>query len=573
MARITSRFGIRRKQGALLRLRGTLTWRRFTKQTGRFVGLLLALLIFLPMTLSMGFGTWFGYTHSPDGWPFVILGFMLVGMWGGWILFPLIAASVSDSIDLDNLMIYPITRRDIVISNIFGTLFDYQTYLLLPLFLPIVVAFGGFGRFAAPNTSLAMLPLALAVCIIGYFLMTVSSQLVLTALGGVLQSRRTRDVAIVLMSLLGFGCWAASQAFVRVADFMTETIEAGSIEAFDPLRVMQWLPTGALARSVEQAAQGAWGISLLWVGYALLWLLVLGWLWGLLLERLLTGQGFLLGDGAGGEQVTKAKSWGLGWMRGWVSAETRFIAAKELKSIWRIPQRRIGLLQAFLMPLVFVAIPFLQGNSDLYGSIEVGASARWLIPSYTLILMWFLGQNMLGWEHSGLSMLLTMPVARRHIFLGKSIALLLIGLPPLAIIGLVLAVLSDDLNMIFWTILGLFTALPAMAVAAVTSALFPYPVQLDFKTNRSSFTRGGCLAAIVILIPVPLAFVLLNLPLYTPLLVAQFVPQFRWAGLIVGILGLPWAVFVFFSGMRIAGNQLSKREPEAISAARPTKND
>ena len=422
-----------------MRLRGKLTWRRFTKETGRIIGLIIGLIFFLPMTLSAGVGSWFGYTHAPDQWPFQILGFVLVGLWMAWITLPLIVASLSDSIDLDNLLIYPLTRRDIVLSNILGTLFDYQTYIALPLFVAIVIGFGGFASLSNPASSLQMLPLLIVVCVVGYGLMVTSSQLLLTLLGGILQSRRTRDVAFVLLSLFGFSCWAISQIVPRLMDGLVDfaDLDAEQLAAWRPLDVMQWLPTGALAKAVEQVTLDNWLSGGLWVAYALVWLFALGWAWGALLERLLTGQGFLLGGGEGKVESGKGKEkdWGLGWLSGVVSAETRFIAAKELKALWRTPQRRIGLLQAFLMPLVFIVLPFIQGAGSPFSVNQIGSNARFIVPSYTLILMWFLGQNMLGWEHSGLPTLLLMPMERWRIFLGKSIAIMLVGLPPLAIVG------------------------------------------------------------------------------------------------------------------------------------------
>ena len=121
--------------------------------------------------------------------------------------------------------------------------------------------------------------------------------------------------------------------------------------------------------------------------------------------------------------------------------------------------------------------------------------------------------------------------------------------------------------------LGLLMALPTLAVWAVASVYFPYPVQLNFKTNRNSFSRAGCLAALVILIPVPIAFVLLSLPMIAPMIISQLVPSLAWVGWACTIFSAFWAPFVFWRGMRVAGRVLVDREPEVIAAAKPTVND
>ncbi len=555
----------------LLRLRRKLTWRRFTQEKGRLIGLIIALIVILPTVVGIAFGAWFGYTHAPDQWPFQILAFVLIGLWIAWIMFPLIAASLSDGVDLERLLIYPIRRRDIVLSNMLGTLYDYPTYLVLPLYVAMIIGFGGFGGRSHAASSLAMLPLLLIVTVVGYGLMVTASQLATTAFGGILQSRKTRDVAIVLASVFGFGCWAFSQAVARIAEFGSQFLDAEQLEQLDVLHILQWFPPGALAKSVEQATLGRWGMSLIWIGYAAGWLVLLAFLWGALLDRLLTGNGFLIGGGnvEKQEKVKKERNWG--WFDEMFSAETRYIFQKELVTAWRIPQRRIGLLQSYLMPIFIVVFPALSAGGD-FGDIA-GENSIFVIPLYAFFVFWILGQNMLGWEHLGLPFLLTTPVDRGKIFLGKAIALLLLGSIPLILITLILFVLSGSVTVLFYSIIGLFTAFTAMGVNAVFSAFFPYPVQLDFKTNRNSFTRGGCLAAFMVVIPIPIAIFITSLPLIAPPFVARFLPQYSLYAVIVGLLGIVWAVFFLHISTRYAGKELIKREPEVIRAAKPSTAD
>ncbi len=555
----------------LLRLRRKLTWRRFTQEKGRLIGLIIALIVFLPFVVGLAVAAWFGYTHAPDHWPFQILGIVLIGLWFAWILFPLIAASLSDGIDLERLLIYPIQRRDLVLSSALGTLYDYPTYLVLPLFVAMIVGFGGFGERSHPNSSLIMLPFLLVVTIVCYGLMITASQLATTAFGGILQSRKTRDVAIILASVFGFGCWAFSQAVARIAEFSTQFLEPEQVETLDILHILQWFPPGALARSVQYATMGNWGVSLVWFGYAAGWLCLLAYVWGVLLDRLLTGNGFLIGGGGvkQKEKVRKERDWA--WFDEIFSAETRHIFQKELTTAWRIPQRRIGLLQSYLMPIFLVVFPALSAGGSLS---DLGSeNSIFFMPVYAFFVFWILGQNMLGWEHVGLSFLLTTPVERGKIFMGKALALLFLGLIPLIAITLILFVVTGSISVLFYSIVGLFTSFTAMGVNAVFSTFFPYPVQLNFKTNRNSFTRGGCLAAFMVVLPVPLAIFISSLPLIAPPFIVRFFPQYSLYAVILALLGIAWSILFLQVSTRYAGKELIKREPEVIQAAKPATDD
>ena len=571
------------KHRALFKLRGLLTWRRYTSERGRIVGIVIALLFFVPMILGMSFGSWFGYTHAPDQWPFQIMGLLLVALWAVWIVFPVLIAPLSEGVSLEQLLIYPLSRRDLVLSNLIGSLYDYSTYLILPFFIAMFAGFGGFGRISHPATSLLNLPLLLIITLLTYGHMLVTGQLVMTALGGILQSRRMRDIAIALMSLFGLGCWAGSQAMTFVVERLEGVISAEQFTALDLLAYLRWLPTGALANALSQATAGAWGQSILWIGYSTVWLIALSWAWGLLLERLLTGEGFLINVMPAAEPQPKQqkarqrRDWG--WLERWISAETLAIARKEFQMAWRVPQRRLNTIALFMTPIMVSVAPLLA--ADEFGSFRLDdQTILFVYPVYSLFIFWALSQNMLGWEHSGLPTLLTTPVSRHRIFLGKSLMMIVLGsLPILAITILVIATSGNWLYLL-WAVVAVLIGLCPIAVGSVISAMFPYPVQLDYERNRNSFTRGGCIAALMIMIPAPLIMVLLSLPLMATYPIYYFAPNLdwfsfslRWMIVPLVLVGAVISLASFWYGTRWAGDLLLKREPEAIDDARPTKGD
>ncbi|MCX6043669.1 MAG: hypothetical protein NT075_01045, partial [Chloroflexi bacterium] len=199
------------RQWVLLRVRAQLTLRTFTRQRGRIVGLIVTALCFAPLIIGGAIGSAYGYRHLPAPWPAQLLGGVLVLLWLIWIAAPVLAFRLNEGLDLTRLLIYPLRTRDLVASTLLGTLLDFPSYLALPLFIAALIGWGGSWA----------LPVVLVALALSYAHMVIISQLVLTAGGGLLRSRRFRDVSIVILSLLGSSCFFINQgiqALVRRMD-------------------------------------------------------------------------------------------------------------------------------------------------------------------------------------------------------------------------------------------------------------------------------------------------------------------------------------------------------------------
>ncbi|MBK8904243.1 MAG: hypothetical protein IPM53_23895 [Anaerolineaceae bacterium] len=552
----------RSQLGTLLRLRGKLTLRQFTRERGRIIGAIVVILVFGPMIVAAAIGTAVGYGSLEDQWPTALLGAVMVGMWFIWLVFPIVATSINESADITHLLIFPISRRDLVLSTLLGTFFDYPTYLMLPLF---IAAFVGFGFTSA-------FPIVILAILFSYGHMVLIGQFITVTIGGVLQSRRFRDVAIVFFSLVGSSCYFINLAFQRGVERFTDSLSLQEEEAFaetfagwQPLNVLQWFPTGAPARAVQQALDGSWGTAVLWLLYSAVLLAILTWVWFHLLNRLATGGGFLIG---GRPQAEKEKRVTPRSSRrsplDLLPDDLAALVGKELRSAWRIPQRRVGLVQGLLLP-VFMMGPFLY-STDFSGGIS--AIPRWFglsLPFYALFLFWSTSQNMLAWEGRGLPALLLTPQPRWRLFWAKGLVFLLIaGIPYLIVSGAVTAILRDWLT-VAGTITGLGMGIGAMAVTAVGSVLFPIPINLEAKRTRGAFQSGGNFktgCATVTVIPISIAVV--NLPA-AALLGLAFYFNLPWLGFIGAVFSLVYGFGILYAGCRLAGNLLLEREPELVA--------
>lgn len=544
---------------SLLWLRGKLLIRQFTRERGRIVGAVVALVVFGPMIAGATFGTAAGYTQLPNQWPTALLGGVLVLLWFVWLIFPIIFSSINEGMDVTRLLIYPLSRRDLVISTLLGTLFDYPTYLMLPLFGAILWGFDFH-------------PVVLIGVVLSYAHVIIIGQLIATSIGGILQSRRFRDVAIIFFSLLGMSCYFLQIGFQSFITDLTDDISGAQLERLQPLNILQWFPTGAIAKAIELTQSHSWIDVTLWLGYSFIWLLLLIWIWTRLLYRLATGAGFLLGSPAP-QKAKEKKETAVQKTRltpaslfDWLPDDINALVIKEFRSAWRLPQRRIGLIQGLIFPL-FIAGSFFftSGGSDVDLPFFLVNAIGLFLPLYGLFMFWALTQNMMAWEGRGLATLLLTPIPRQRIFYAKAIALLTLTAGPYLLIGSGLLIMAPSWLTGIGLITGLFMGLTAFSVTAVASVMFPMRINLEAKRMQGnfSFQGGGCRSALASTFLVPIAIGAFSLPAALPLLLSWWLEQ-PWISLVGLPLVLLYAGLLFYYSSQFAGSLLLEREAKLM---------
>ncbi len=536
---------------ALLILRARLMIRMFTAEQGRLVGLAMFILIGLPLALGLGFGTAVGYLQLPEPGPAQLLAAVLTGLWIAWMLIPLVAFSVNEGLDITRLLVYPLSKRELIATMLLGTLFDIPTYIMLPLFIAIVV-----GWAATP----ALLVLAPAL-LITYVLMILSSQILLTVLGAILSSRRFRDVIFVLGALVGTSCYFLQRGIQALVEHF---IDLQQIESLRPLTFLRWTPPGSQAQVIASATAGEWGSVLLWLGYGLLFTIILAWIWWQLSVRLITGGGFVLRGFAPAEKAEQRKKQRTWTLPRWLPADLHQVMVKEMLLVWRTPQRRVGLLQGLLIPVLLIGYPLLSDGLPDVVPPWVGL----LIPLYSLFTAWIAGQNSLGVEEKGLAFLLLTPLPRRRLWLGKGIVILALTILPTLAVGLSLLYFLPT----WQTVVGLLAtpgvALAAMAINNLASVFFPYPVRTDGAQVRSNIS-GGCIAGLANSIVVPAVIGLATAPIALVLAASQLLSA-PWIGYAGAVFSIVYGVALFYGlGIVTAARMLLAREAEVLVATEP----
>lgn len=547
---------------ALVGLRGKLTLRQFTRERGRILGAVFALLIFGPLIAGATFGTAVGYRQLPDQWPTGLLGGVFVLLWLIWFSFPIFISSINEGLDVTRLLIYPLPRRSLVVGTLLGTIFDYPTYLMLPLFGAVIFGFG-FG------------PAVLIGIIVCYAHMIIIGQLVTTAVGGIIQSRRFRDVSIILASLFGSSCYFIQQGLAQFAERAGGFVDEETLVTLQPLNALQWFPTGAIARFIEQAQGGNWQMAVVWLAYSLILLALFTFIWSQLLYRLATGGGYLIQLKPREEKAKPAKARAATANQqklSWLSGDIAELALKEARSVWRVPQRRVGLVQGLIFPLFIAGGAIFGGDMTSVDNVPRAVSLG--IPFYALFAYWATTQNMLAWEGRGIATLLLTPVPRHRIFYAKGLVLFWVAGAPYIIIGAIYTLIARDWLAIVGLLTGLGMGLASMSATAVTSVLFPMRINLESKQTRSSFqTSGaGCRNTAGSVILTPLLVLIVAVPGGIMLGLAWWF-DLAWLGFLGVIISFVYGGVMYWGGSRLAGRLLTESEAAVLTTLKHPEED
>jgi ABC-2 type transport system permease protein len=367
-------------------------------------------------------------------------------------------------------------------------------------------------------------------------------------------------VLVVVGAIVGSSCYLLQQGFQSL---VRRFVEPELLETVRLLPILRWLPPGSMAQVIVSAADRQWTDALLWLGYGLLWLLLLAWVWWQLSSRLITGGGFLVQGGARARKEERAQPRRASRNWRWLPADLQQLIAKEFRLIWRTPQRRVGLLQGFLFPLLMVGY-------SVIGSGLPDELPPWLgfsLPIFAIFTAWIAGQNALGMEGKGLPLLLLTPLPRYRFWLAKGIVNFVLTATPVLLLGLVAIAMLPT----WQSAAGLLTipgvVLVTLGITHLGSIFFPYPVRTEGRQVRSN-TRGGCIAGLGNGVLLPAVIGLACVPPALFLAGAHFLsaPWLGWAG---GLFSLIYGLLIFAgAGVVASGRLLLQREAEMIAATK-----
>ncbi|GAC1643632.1 MAG: hypothetical protein NVS4B12_08080 [Ktedonobacteraceae bacterium] len=499
-----------------------LRWKTFIRnytrssgRVGRIIGVVFLILLGLPFMGGIAVVTFFGYRLLPTPANAEILFLVLTGVYLLWIVLPLLEFTVNEGLDISKLALFPLTRAELMLSLIFTSLLDVPTIGLLIVLGAVVAGWA---------VSLPLALMAFLTMVVFYAQVIGISQLVLALLARVLQSRRFRDLSIILIGVFSSSCYLFQQFVLRGIGVVHiyDNLKAGTISPY-----LQWLPPGMAARAIQRAASGDWGISFVWLGGLLATTVLVLYLWQLVVERGLTA------SESGSSSVRRRRTQqtltpvaatsalaSTGLVERIVASQFFSIAVKDIKYYRRDPQLLRLIFQSFISMFVLIAVTLF--NTSGSGRLVIGSWAVMVAPLYALFALTSFSYNVLGMERQSLTSLFLFPVNPKQVLWGKNVVTFLIGLIEVLVLVLVSAFVGNGWDLV----------LPALAIGIAgigiilgcgnfSSIFFPQRMpqgRRGFQTNTSVSSEGGCLRAVmsltvltvmaILLIPVAAGLVL-----------------------------------------------------------------
>jgi ABC-2 type transport system permease protein len=381
----------------------------------------------------------------------------------GWLLLPIFAFGLDDTLDPASLMVYPLCTRPLAMGLLAASATGAWPLANLIGLLGVTVglADGVSGVFVA----------VVAVALQVLFCLTLA-RFVTTSLARLLRSRRGKDLAAFLIVPL----FALYELFTQVVPQAASQGEITAARFAGPDKWMRWLPPGMAAHAIQDASHGHPGTALLRLGLLAGITVVLGWLWIRSLGRALVAV-----DTSTQSSRTRGATLPLGrfGLRGAVAA--RF---------WIYQRRDPGSLVFWgLTAIVMVAVSIkgIVGPMHPVGLLVASAIAG----------AWFV-----GWGHADSAgqtgpafvyeaLALTGRRELRAYFSGQNIALGAIGVPLLAVISFAVAAASRHPAFGFACLAVDLAGLgAALALSNIFSVLLPYPLELRAGSPIAQAAQG-----------------------------------------------------------------------------------
>lgn len=503
-----------------------------------------------------------------------LLYLVFTGMLIFWIMLPMLSYSTNEGLDVTKLRLFPLTRVELMCSLLFSSLFDIWTVALFVLLGAVVAAWWAH--------SLLIGLMTLLVVVVFYMVLVSISQLVLAALMRTLQSRRFRDVSVIIMALLGSSCYLIQRVAVGANNFFNfiDTFRHGG---FSP--ILQWLPSGMAAGAIRDAYQNNWGGSFALLGGLLLIGALALYLWQIVLERSITASETgasrrakqhkhsvaAIANPAGSSvgmatpRPAAAPIAKIRTSRSVLFEQLQALIRKELICFWRDPQLKVRMVQILIYVGIFIIAPAVSGSggNSFYAQYTPLVSA-----AIVFLFMLTLSQNTLGIERESLMTLFLFPIDRRRLLWGKNLAVFLMGLFVLLALMVVCVVLARQPGMILpAVVIGLSGMGVALGWGNFASAYFPrYQPAIGrrgYQATGGQAQSGGCLnaimslvmtlATIVTLAPVALG---IGIPFFLnmPLLLVATIP-----------LSLVYGAILYVVLTNLSARRMLETEPEILA--------
>jgi ABC-2 type transport system permease protein len=458
----------------------------------------------------------------------------------GWLFLPLVLFGVDESLDPARFALLPLRRRTLIAGLFTASLAGIPAVATLVATLGMVDTVRRLGGLGAGTLELVGVVLGLLLC-------AAVSRAVTSAFATALRSRRSRDLATVLLAVVA----ALLGPLQLVAVAGAERADWNRVE--EVARVVAWTPFGApYTIGLDVALGRPWTvpIKLLIVLAAIGGLL---WWWSSTVERAMVGAA-----GVSSRQSTVAGSPVSRLLFRWLP-RTRFgaLVAREVRYWWRETRRRATLITFGVVGVFLPALSAVSGSSAGAGTglmlLFVGALAAISLA------------NQFGFEGTAYAANVAAGVPGRVEVRSRATGYSLYVVPLLIVIAIVVGFVTGAPESIP-ALLGKLAATYGVGLAVVLPISVRAAYALPDTTNPFAMSSGGGLTKGLLTLGALLATIILTLPVQ--LAGSLLGDVWLWVGLPIG---LGYGVAAYLTGSRLAGVMLDGRAPELLAAVTPNR--
>ncbi|RIJ70828.1 hypothetical protein D1871_17105 [Nakamurella silvestris] len=379
-----------------------------------------------------------------------------------WVVAPLVAFGLDETVDPHRFALLPLRR---------GTLIRGLTVTSLIGWLPLVNLIWLLAIAVALSTSWSMLPLAVVCVLVQLLLCVVVSRAASTAMASLMNSRRGRDLGM----LVGFGLFVL---YMLASSLLGRSEGEGFYDGLVKVtHTLGWFPPGALARIPGLVDEGDWAqaavavlIVLAGLGLALFW-------WMKALTRTLES-----GSSMTESSSPSSSSAEFGALGRRATNVAGVVAARDVLLIWRDPMRRISWLVSIAMAFGWPFLVIQSGHGALF-AVAFGG-----------LMMGLQAANQLALDGSGLWLHLVMSGDRskyRDEIRGHAVVALIPGVVVVVLATLFFAVIRSDLDLLPGALgINLGAMLGSAGFACWLSAALPYGVPQSRSSMFASAAPG-----------------------------------------------------------------------------------
>lgn len=542
--------------------------RSFTRGSGRvsrIIGTVALLLFGVPFVGGIGVATYFAYRNLPAPANTEVLFLVLTGIYLIWIVLPLLEYSVNEGLDISKLALFPLTRGELMLSLIFSTLLDIPTLGLFIVFGAVVVGW---------SVSVPLGIMAFLTMLVFYVQVVAISQLVLALLMRVLQSRRFRDLSIIIIALFSSSCYLIQQVVIRGigASNVIDGLQHGTISPY-----LQWLPPGMAARAIQQAYVGNWGVSFAWLIALAAISVVLLLLWQQIVERGLTSassegsvrvrrrRGASIASNAGTDGHMAAPAMSSGLIGRFFASQAFTIAIKDMKYFRRDPQLQAALVSSIMSILILVVVTVVNSGNGFRSFI-----GSWLVlaaPGFIFFSLYTFSCNVLGLERQSLTTLFLFPVEPKQLLWGKNVVIFVLGVIEMCLMVLLAAFVTHAWDLVLPALaVGLAGIGVVLGCGNFTSVYFPQRMRQfrrGMQTAANQSSEGGFLRALLSIVALFVTLIILLPVIMALLLPIFFHVQWLWAFSIP--LSLVYGIAFYYVVTALVAPRIFDKVPEILA--------